>query len=294
MPARSGGVNRRYAPRVDPTEAPAPQEPQVFVVSDGTGETAAAVVRAALLQFRSPWRLRTFGEVRQESQARRVVDLAAGSRSLVVFTLVKQDVARALRERAGELGVEAVDLLGPLLAKIAEQLRAEPRHEPGLLHGLSDEHYRRVEAVEFAVRHDDGTNPHTLFQAHLVLTGVSRTSKTPLSMFLGYMGHKTANIPLVNGIEPPEDLFRVPPHKIVGLTIDAARLAEIRTLRVASMGAPRRQYADLEEIYADLAFASSVHRRLGCPVLDVSDISVEETALRIIRLVERRGGTAKA
>ena len=265
----------------------AAREPQVFVVSDGTGETAAAVVRAALLQFRSPWRLRTFGEVRQESQARRVVDLAAGSRSLVVFTLVNQDVARALRERAGELGVEAVDLLGPLLAKIAEQLRAEPRHEPGLLHGLSDEHYRRVEAVEFAVRHDDGTNPHTLFQAHLVLTGVSRTSKTPLSMYLAQRGYKTGNVPLVPGLEPPRTLLELDPRKVFGLLADPEELLEVRRARVRGLGAsPHRAYADPEAVVQELEHARRLFRERGWRTVNVSGKAVEENAARILELHE--------
>jgi len=257
------------------------------VVSDGTGETAAAVVRAALLQFGSPWRLRTFGEVRQESQARRVVDLAAGARSLVVFTLVNQGVARALRDRAVELGVEAVDLLGPLLARIAERLRVEPRHEPGLLHGLSDEHYQRVEAVEFAVRHDDGTNPHTLFQADLVLTGVSRTSKTPLSMYLAQRGYKTGNVPLVPGLDPPRALLELDPRKVFGLLADPEALLEVRRARVRGLGAaPHRAYADPEAVVQELDRARRLFRERGWRTVNVSGKAVEENAARILELHE--------
>ena len=121
-----------------------------------------------------------------------------------------------------------------------------------------------------------------------MLVGVSRTSKTPLSIYLGYLGHKAANVPVVRGIEPPEELFEIDPAKIVGLTIDAERLGDIRTARVKSMGGPRKRYAELEAIYAELDEAAALHRRLRCPVIDVSDLSVEETAMRIIRLVERR------
>ena len=126
-----------------------------------------------------------------------------------------------------------------------------------------------------------------------MLVGVSRTSKTPLSMYLGYMGHKTANVPIVKGIESPPELFEISSGKIVGLTIDAGRLAEIRRERVRSMRAGG-SYMELAEIYEELEQATAVHRRLGCPVIDVTELSVEETALRIIRLVEQRRVEARA
>jgi regulator of PEP synthase PpsR (kinase-PPPase family) len=121
-----------------------------------------------------------------------------------------------------------------------------------------------------------------------VLVGVSRTSKTPLSMYLGYLGYKTANVPIVKGIKPPAELYELEPAKVVGLTIDASRLAEIRSARVRQMGAGSRQYAELLDIYAELEEAERIHRRLACPVIDVSELSIEETAQRIIRVVDRR------
>ena len=124
--------------------------------------------------------------------------------------------------------------------------------------------------------------------------GVSRTSKTPLSMYLGYLGYKTANVPIVRGIEPPPTLFEIDPHKIVGLTIDAGRLVEIRQERVRHMRATKRAYAEIAEIYEELEYAESVQRRLGCPVLEITEASIEETAHRIIRLVERRRAEAQA
>jgi len=133
-----------------------------------------------------------------------------------------------------------------------------------------------------------------LDEADVVLVGVSRTSKTPLSIYLGYLGQKAANVPVVRGIELPPELFEIDPAKIVGLTIDAERLLDIRRARVRSMGASRKRYAELEVIYAELEEAAALHRRLGCPVIDVSELSVEETAMRIIRLVERRKQAARA
>jgi regulator of PEP synthase PpsR (kinase-PPPase family) len=166
--------------------------------------------------------------------------------------------------------------------------------EPGARAPLDDTYFKRVEAIEFAVRYDDGLGAG-LDEAEIVLVGVSRTSKTPLSMYLGYLGHKTANVPIVKGIEPPSHLFEIDPAKIVGLTIDADRLGEIRRARILTMRSPNRRYADLADIYDELDVAAAVHRRLGCPVIDVSELSVEETAMRIIRLVaDRRRETARA
>jgi regulator of PEP synthase PpsR (kinase-PPPase family) len=144
-----------------------------------------------------------------------------------------------------------------------------------------------MEAMEFAVKYDDGIGSRGLDEADIVLVGVSRTSKTPLSIYLGYLGHKAANVPVVKGIAPPPELFRVPPAKVVGLTIDPERLAEIRHVRARSMGASKK-YAGLLEIYDELEEAAKVHRRLGCPVIDVSDLSIEETAAQIVKLVQDR------
>ena len=265
----------------------AADEAQVFVVSDGTGETAASVARAAMLQFQTPWRLRKFSEVRDVDQALRVVELAAGQRSLVVFTLVDREVARALREGAEERGVTAVDLLGPLLSVVAERLRAEPRLEPGLLHAFSDEYFRRVEAVEFAVRHDDGANLHTLFQADLVLTGVSRTSKTPLSMHLAQRGYKTGNVPLVPGVEPPRALLELDPRKVFGLVVEADTLLTVRRARLRTLGAsPYSAYADPEAVSEELEHARRLYRRCRWRSVNVSGRAVEENAARILELYE--------
>jgi regulator of PEP synthase PpsR (kinase-PPPase family) len=159
--------------------------------------------------------------------------------------------------------------------------------ESGRRNPLDSQYFKRMEAIEFAVKFDDGIG-EGLKQAEVVLVGVSRTSKTPLSMYLGYLGIKTANVPIVRGIEPPDELFKVDRTKVVGLTIDAGRLAEIRQTRARHMRMSKRAYAELVEIYEELEQAAAVHRRLGCPVLDISQLSIEETAHRILRLVERR------
>jgi regulator of PEP synthase PpsR (kinase-PPPase family) len=160
---------------------------------------------------------------------------------------------------------------------------------PGSRPPLNSAYFKRMEAIEFAVRFDDGVG-RGLHDADIVLVGVSRTSKTPLSIYLGFLGHKAANVPVVKGISPPKELFDVDRRKVVGLTIDPNRLVEIRRARVRTMGggARNRQYAELLEIYEELDQAKKVHRRLGCPVIDISELSIEETAHRVLRVVEER------
>lgn len=274
---------------------PEPSLTEVFVISDGTGETCAAAVRAAMLQFQAPWRLRVFGGIRHESELRRVMPKAAESRALVVFSLVEGRIVAALQQEAEELGVVTVDLLGPLIHKVAQRLHTEPRHQPGLLHGFSDEYFQRVEAVEFAVRHDDGANIHTLVEADIVLTGVSRTSKTPLGMYLAQRGYKTGNVPLVPGVEPPRVLLEMDPRKVFGLIIDPNKLKPLRQARVRAIGSRTytAAYTDPEAMKAELEHARRLFRRRGWKLVDVGGRAVEESATRIIDLYQQDppGGT---
>jgi regulator of PEP synthase PpsR (kinase-PPPase family) len=165
---------------------------------------------------------------------------------------------------------------------------------PGARPPLDSSYFKRMAAIEFAVKYDDGMGSG-LKEADIVLVGVSRTSKTPLSIYLGYLGYKTANVPIVKGIEPPATLYEIDPLKVVGLTIDATRLSEIREQRARRLGGNNRRYTELVEIYDELEAAETVHRRLGCPVIEISELSIEETAARVIRLLEqRRAETAAA
>jgi regulator of PEP synthase PpsR (kinase-PPPase family) len=197
---------------------------------------------------------------------------------------------RALCRRAR---VHYCDLLGHPIESVARVSGMPARMTPGARAALNETYFKRMEAIEFAVKYDDGVGSG-VERADIVLVGVSRTSKTPLSMYLGYLGYKVANVPIVRGIEPPPELFEIDQTKIVGLTIEAGRLSDIRIERVRNMGAPRKAYAELVKIYEELEHASAVHRRLGCPVLDVTELSIEETAHRIIRLVEERRRDAAA
>lgn len=266
---------------------------QVVVVSDGTGETAAAVVRAVMLQFQTPWQLKIISNVRHESQVRRAVETAAAASKLIVFSLVDKHAASLLLREAERQGVGTVDLLGPLIAKVALQLKAEPRHQPGLLHAFSDEYFARIEAVEFAVRHDDGANLHTLHEADIVLTGPSRTSKTPLTMYLAQRGYRSGNVPLVAGLEPPRALLELDPSRVFGLIVEPTTLLQVRRARVRALRAsPYSTYTDEDSISQEILEAKRLFRSRGWRSLDISGRAVEENASRILQIFHADDATA--
>jgi len=261
---------------------------ELHIISDSTGETAARLVLALEAQFPD----QSFEEIRHPrvetiDDLQLAVNRMKGRPAVAVYTIVKPELREAMRSLCRRTKLHYCDLLGHPIDSIARVSGQAARMTPGARPALNSAYFKRMEAIEFAVRFDDGLG-RGLHEADVVLAGVSRTSKTPLSMYLGYMGYKTANVPIVKGIEPPPELFEIDAAKIVGLTIDAERLAEIRRVRVSNMGAPNRSYAELVDIYAELDEAAALHLRLGCPVVDISELSIEETAHRVIRLVERR------
>ena len=269
---------------------------ELHIVSDSTGETAARLVAALEAQFPD----QPFEEIRHPrvetiDDLRLTVNRAKGRPAVMVYTLVDRELREAMRTLCRSARLHYCDLLGHPIESIAKVSGVAAQMTPGARPPLDSTYFKRMEAIEFAVKFDDGVGTG-LSEADVVLVGVSRTSKTPLSIYLGYLGHKAANVPIVKGIAPPPELYEVDPLKIVGLTIDAERLAEIRQARVRSMGAGNRRYAELAEIYEELDDAAAVHRRLGCPVIDVSELSIEETAHQIIRAVDqrRRGDQARA
>jgi [pyruvate, water dikinase]-phosphate phosphotransferase / [pyruvate, water dikinase] kinase len=272
------------------------QQPRVelHIVSDSTGETAARLVQALEAQFPD----QDFEEIRHP-RVETVHDLelavgtARGRPAVVIYTLVDPEMRDAMRRLCRRARVHYCDLLGHPIDAVARVSGQAARMTPGSRAPLTPAYFRRIEAMEFAVKYDDGVGAG-LDEADVVLVGVSRTSKTPLSIYLGYLGYKVANVPVVKGIQPPKELWELDPAKIVGLTIGADRLVEIRRGRLRNLGGRNRQYAELTEIYEELDQASAIHRRLGCPVIDISELSIEETAQRILRTVESRRAQAAA
>jgi hypothetical protein len=213
--------------------------------------------------------------------------LAAEENALVVFSLVEKNMVEVLQREAKRHAVVALDLLGPLIARVAQRLHAEPKHQPGLLHGFSEDYFARIDAVEFAVNHDDGANVHTLYDADIVLAGVSRTSKTPLCMYLAQRGYKTGNVPLVPRVEPPKELLDLDPKKVFGLLIDAAELLTIRQARLRVIKAsPTSEYTNIDAVTEEVERARLICRRNGWRIVDVTGKAVEENAARLIEHYE--------
>ena len=261
---------------------------ELHVVSDATGETAARLVQALEAQFPE----QEFVEIRHprvesEEDLHLAVTRMKGRPAVVVYTLVEPELREEMRTLCRRARLHYCDLLGQPIEAVARVSGMAAKMRPGSRPPLNSAYFKRMEAIEFAVRYDDGV-AHGLHDADVVLVGVSRTSKTPLSIYLGYLGYRAANVPLVKGIDAPNELFEVDPAKIVGLKIDAKRLAEIRKNRSRRMGGGNHKYSKLLEIYEELDHAKAIQRRLGCPVIDTTELSIEETAARVIRLVEQR------
>jgi [pyruvate, water dikinase]-phosphate phosphotransferase / [pyruvate, water dikinase] kinase len=268
---------------------------ELHIVSDSTGETAARLVTALEAQFpEQPFEEVRHPRVEEVDDLERAVQSAKGRPAVIIYTLVKPEWRDAMRTLCRKARVHYCDLLGHPIESVRRVSGAAASMTPGARASLNETYFRRMEAIEFAVKYDDGVGARGLPDADVVLVGVSRTSKTPLSMYLGYLGYKTANVPIVKGIQPPAELFQIDPLKVIGLTIDATRLAEIRGARARGIGAAGRKYVDLVEIYEELDEASAVHRRLGCPVIDVSGLSIEETANRVLRIVDQRRAERQA
>ncbi len=266
----------------------------VFVVSDSTGETAERVVRAALLQFPDQRvRIRLFTRVRDERAVLDVMAKAQSAGAMVVFTLVKPALRDYLFQMAREKRIETVDVIGSLIHKVGTYLESVPLNVPTATLSLSEEYFRRVEAIEFAVKSDDGKEPRNLRKADLVLTGVSRTSKTPLATYLAGRGLKVANVPLVLGVEPPSELYEVPEHKVVGLTIDIDVLLEIRRQRLLQLGMPDdANYGLRDHVKAELDFAHEIFKNnTGWQVVNVANRAIEETATIILESYKEREET---
>jgi [pyruvate, water dikinase]-phosphate phosphotransferase / [pyruvate, water dikinase] kinase len=263
---------------------------EIHIVSDSTGDTAARVARAATHQFADvEIEMVRHARIHSREQLDRALQDAEGKPAAIFYTLVDADLRQAIVEIAQARRLVLLDVLSPALSAITTASGREATMLPGRTAPLDAQYFRRIAAIEFAVKHDDGRGSDELNHADVVLVGVSRTSKTPTSMHLGYLGLMAANVPIVRGIDPPPALFSVDSWKVVGLTIDPERLAEIRRRRVRALAAgANARYADLSEIYEELEMAETLHRRLGCPVIDVSGLAIEEAAARVAELVDER------
>ncbi len=265
-------------------------ERPLFIISDSTGDTATRVTRAALRQFdgaRVP--VQVFPNVSDREQLERILKQAALQGAFVVTSLVSAEQRSFAHELSKAFRILQIDVIGSLITGLSGWLGERPQSMPGLLHKTDAEYFRRIEAIEFTVKLDDGKDPRLLAQADIVLTGVSRTSKTPLSVFLAHKGYKVANVPIVLDHEPPKELYEVDPHRVFALTIDADSLQQIRKQRLRTMRLrDRSSYGDLDYILAELEYAEQLFRRnRQWPVINVTSRAVEETAgVILVHLLE--------
>lgn len=264
----------------------------IFVISDGTGETAERVARAAMLQFAdAPVEVRVFSRVLQKQELEEILVQAQRERAFVVYTVVNPDNREMLGAICTDKQLANADLIGTLMIKLGDFLGQKPLLEPGLGQRLDEDYFRRVEAVEFAVKNDDGQEPRSLFKGDVVLVGLSRTSKTPLSIFMAHKGVKAANVPLIRNIEPPPELFQIAQNKIYALSINIDALIKIRRARLRHLGlSETSDYATRESVAEEIKWVNDLYAQHGWPIFDVTNRAIEETAAEILKVHEQRRG----
>lgn len=255
-----------------------------FIISDSAGETASKLAQATMAQYpmiNFEIFRRTFITTK-DALIKALVD-AKGHNAMILHTIISQDLVRIVDDFCEASGLFRFDVLTPPVLEVQRRTGIEPTREPGALHHLNKNYFKRIKAMEFAVKYDDGKDPRGFLEADVVLLGVSRTSKTPLSLFLANKNLKVANLPIVPQAHIPKQLWEIDPKKIVGLTNDPKILNNIRKERMISYGLnPDTAYSQIDKIISELEFAAELYEKLGCIVINVARLSIEETASMIL------------
>lgn len=265
---------------------------KVIVASDSVGETGELVAKACLSQFNvdeSDEVLIRYPYIESEENVDDVIDLARSKNAIVVFTIITPELRKYIKQELQTENIASVDIMGPLMNILEGKAEEAPYYEPGRVHRLDEDYFKKIEAIEFAVKYDDGKDASGLDKADIVLIGVSRTSKTPLSQYLAHKKYKVMNVPMVPEVTPPKELYNVDPNKCVGLKINPTSLNKIRKERLAQLGLKdTASYANDQRIQEELDYFNEVIGKIGCPVIDVSEKAIEETANEILDYVEGR------
>ncbi|MDU5951482.1 MAG: pyruvate, water dikinase regulatory protein [Clostridiales bacterium] len=263
----------------------------IYLLSDSLGETAQYVARAAANQFPDvSFHYKPIPFVEDIDYLAQVLDKIDTEKSILMYTLVVKELSDFIRDYCMQRKIPFVDVLALPFQAIESMTGEQPKGQPGLVQRMDESYFKKIESVEFAIKYDDGKDPTGLKLADLVLIGVSRTSKTPLSMYLAYRGLKVANLPLVPQVKVSEKLFEVPKNRIVGLTIRPDVLGNIRRERLLSLGVVGgSDYTDMARIFEEIDHAEKIMKRIGCPIIDVSHKAVEETANVILQIYYSRG-----
>jgi regulator of PEP synthase PpsR (kinase-PPPase family) len=259
----------------------------IHLLSDSIGELAEQVARAALSQFEPGlFRIERLPRVRSVEQLRTLVSRHCGSSCIFFYTFADETLRDEMVRISDAAAANSVDILGPAMSLLGKVAASEPSGEAGAYRRIDADYYARFAALDFAMKHDDGQRPESLPEADIVLLGVSRTGKTPLAMYLAFKGYKTANVPLVPGVEPPNEVYLLDRHRLFGLTTDPIVLLHVREKRVREMGARRSKYVDIVEIEREIEESRALMRRLGCIMIRTDNRAIEESASEILRHLE--------
>ncbi|UNM88745.1 pyruvate, water dikinase regulatory protein [Vagococcus sp. CY52-2] len=262
------------------------QRISIFIISDSAGETASKLAQASMAQYEDAQikiQIVKRAFIYHENELIQALEEAKAVNAIVLHTLVSKDLVNIANNYGKEHNLFTVDILSGLVDELSNRTGLEPSRLPGAMHFLSKNYFERISAMEFAVKYDDGKNPKGFLEADILLLGVSRTSKTPLSLFLANKNLKVANLPLIPEAHIPQQLWEVDPKKIVGLTNNPKVLNRIRRERMKSYGLnPDTAYSDIDKIKRELEFANDLYKTLGCLVINVAQLSIEETASIIL------------
>lgn len=264
----------------------------VYILSDSIGETGEQVARAAISQFNpEKYDIRRFPYITEKNQIVEVFQEAENENSIIIYTMVIKELRNFIIQMGSDLNIPVVDLMTPALDALENVLGYEPKRESGLIRKLDEKYFKKVEAVEFAVKYDDGKDTRGIKKADIVLVGVSRTSKTPLSMYLAHKHFKVANVPLVPEVPAPYEIFAKDVKRVFGLIANPFKLNEIRQERLKSLGLSNNaNYASLDRIKLELEYSQEIMKKLNCTVIDVSNKAVEETAGIVLEHMKRNFG----
>ena len=261
---------------------------RIFVVSDGTGRTAEQALKAALTQFpnaRADIILKP--ETRSEQQIEEMMQEIQEAKGIIVHTLVSEQLRECMVKLSRIHNIDAIDIMGPLLSRLSHHLANSPSGEPGLFFRLNEDYFKRIDSMQFAFTHDDGQRYYEYERAEIVLVGVSRTFKTPLSIFLAFKGWLVANYPVVLGVDPPEILSKLPSGFVFGLTTQPGDLSSLRSVRQQYLGGNTGEYSTLEFVKRELNYSANIFTKYQWPVITVTNKPIEEIASEILAIKRR-------
>jgi regulator of PEP synthase PpsR (kinase-PPPase family) len=261
---------------------------KIFVISDGTGRTAEQALGAAMVQFpNTEVEIIIKKEIRSEEQIEEIMPEIVEQKGIIVHTLVSEQLREQMVRISRIHNIDAIDIMGPLLSRLSHHLSNSPTGEPGLYFHLNQEYFKRIDSMQFAFNHDDGQRTYDYDRAEIVLLGVSRTFKTPLSIYLAFKGWLVANYPIVPGVELPEILEKLATGRVFGLMTRPHELAALRSVRVQYLGGHTTGYASVENARQELDHSMRLFKKFQIPVIEVTNKPIEEIASEIICIKKR-------